>query len=128
MSPGDMTASGGSGVDPSQGYLFMDPRQLRAMALSRGLMDAGAAMLAQGPSPYPISFGQTLGRGLLGSSQGMDAAYGDAMRQGYLGLQTAAEERKRGQQAAAQPQDPPAARMQSVSAPLPWWTLWGALG
>ena len=89
----------GSPDDPSQGYLFGDPAEMRRRAISEGLMRAGGAMLAQGPTPYPQSFMQGIGRGLLGFSQGAQEGRQDAMREGFLGLQAqgmreSADERK----------------------------------
>ena len=72
---------------PMMGLYGIDPAAARKQALYRGLIDAGGAMLAQGPTPYPQSFGQTAGRGLLGFNQGTQAGMDDYYRQQMFGMQ-----------------------------------------
>ena len=69
------------------GLYGIDPAAARKQALYRGLIDAGGAMLAQGPTPYPQNFGQTVGRGLLGFNQGTQAGMDDYYRQQMFGMQ-----------------------------------------
>ena len=70
---------------PNNGPIFgmygLDPKQMQRAALSQGLMNAGALMLGQGATPYPQGFGSSIGRGLLGFTQGMQQGQEQAMQQ-----------------------------------------------
>jgi hypothetical protein len=54
-----------------------DPAAMRRQSISRGLLSAGANMLAQEPSRFPIGIGQSLGLGLQGFAAGMDQGKSD---------------------------------------------------
>lgn len=57
--------------------------QAKKQGLYQGLLGAGIGMLGQGPSPYPIGFGQSLGQGLQGFQQGSRQGYNDTLDQGF---------------------------------------------
>lgn len=75
----------GGGTDPSQpppgGLLDGGSRM---PALYNGLLSAGGAMLAGGDPRYPQGFGQALGRGFLGLSQGIQNGQETAARNQYM--------------------------------------------
>jgi len=58
----------------------VDPNALWRAALSRGLLGAGAALLAREPSRQPQTIGPAIARGLLGVQDGLGQA-----RRGLLG-------------------------------------------
>ena len=77
---------GMNGFSPDMGLQSLlgdayDPAALRNMQLKRGLLGAGAAMLSQGPSQYPVGFGQMLGQGLGAGLNAAGQAQDDYMQQ-----------------------------------------------
>src|ERR1051325_4626630 len=68
----------------SQGALYgIDPS-------TAGLMSASAALLrGSGPSPFPRSFGQNLGEGMLAGLGGFQGAQQNALQQRLLAAHTA---------------------------------------
>jgi hypothetical protein len=80
---------GAMGGGAPQGLLEagFDPAALRKMQIKRALLQGGIAMLGQGPSQYPISFGQQLATGLGAGLQGADQARDDYTQQTLLGMQ-----------------------------------------
>jgi len=67
------------------GLLGFDPAEMRRQAIFRGMFDAGAAMMAQQPTPYPQGLAP-VGEGLLAFGRGMENAQRDYYDQWRMGL------------------------------------------
>jgi hypothetical protein len=52
----------------------------------QGLLGVGIGLLSQGPSPYPIGFMQSVGRGLAGYQAGQQSGYDQALERGMQGM------------------------------------------
>jgi hypothetical protein len=77
------------------GLLGTDPAALRSAAISKGLWNAGAALLqAGGPSRAPVGWGQGVGGAMTGFSGGYDAGYDHALRHGLTTAQLARYKRQ----------------------------------
>jgi hypothetical protein len=80
--PGGLLGLGGmAGNQPGAGLLagLYDPRELQKYKLKQTLLGTAAALLSQGPSSTPITFGTSLSKGLAGGLNAAQQAQGDYM-------------------------------------------------
>jgi hypothetical protein len=94
---GLLNMGGFGGAHPAGLMQFpgFDPKVQRNAMLKNGLLQMGISLLGQGPSQYPIGFGQSIAQGLGAGASGARDARVDYQKQGLLSYEMAEMQRKR---------------------------------